>query len=252
MIEARGVSHHIGAKRILDDVSLCLERGKVTAILGPNGSGKSTLMKCLIGVLRSQEGEVSLDGRPLSAFSFEGLARRRAYLAQGHAIDFPFTVMEVVMLGRHPYMGKGTEGSNDAGARLALERTDTWHLHKRLFPTLSGGEQQRVQISRVLAQVQGLSDACLFLDEPTSALDLKYQFMVVDILGKLAREQGLAVCVILHDIQLAKRFADQIALLKEGRLYANGSAAEILNTKNVAYLHEIPEALARDIVTVTA
>lgn len=252
MIEARGVSYHIGDKRILDDVSLCLEQGKVTAILGPNGSGKSTLMKCLIGVLRSQEGEVCLDGQPLSAFSVEDLARRRAYLAQGHAIDFPFTVMEVVMLGRHPHMDTGQGGGHDMGARLALERTDTWHLRERLFPTLSGGEQQRVQIARVMAQVQGLNDGCLFLDEPTSALDLKHQFMVVDILAKLAREQRLAICVILHDIQLAKRFADQIALLKEGRLYANGSAAEVLDTKNVAYLYEIPEALARDIVTVTA
>ncbi len=250
MIEARRLSWHIGAKRILDDVSLCLERGNVTAILGPNGSGKSTLMKCMVGIHRAHQGEVCLDDRPLSAFGFEELARRRAYLAQGHAIDFPFTAMEVVLLGRHPHMGAGIDGYDDAGARLAFERTDTWHLRDRLFPTLSGGEQQRVQIARVLAQVHELGDACLFLDEPTSALDLKHQFMIVDILGKLAREQRLAVCVILHDIQLAKRFADQVILLKEGRSYATGPAMDVLDSGNVAALYEIPETLAKDIVTV--
>lgn len=252
MIEAKRLSWHIGTKRILDDVSLSLEQGKVTAILGPNGSGKSTLMKCLTGLHPLQHGEVRLDGQPLSAFGFDDLARRRGYLAQGHAIDFPFTAMEVVMLGRHPHMDTGQKGNDHKGARLALERTDTWHLRERLFPTLSGGEQQRVQIARVLAQVQDLDGACLFLDEPTSALDLKHQFMVVDILAKLAREQHLAICIILHDIQLAKRFADQVALLKNGRLYATGPAIDVLNSNNVAALYEIPEVLARDIVTVSA
>ena len=209
-------------------------------------------MKCLTGLHPLQQGEVRLDGQPLSAFGFDDLARRRGYLAQGHGIDFPFTAMEVVMLGRHPHMDTGQKGNDHKGARLALERTDTWHLRERLFPTLSGGEQQRVQIARVLAQVQDLDGACLFLDEPTSALDLKHQFMVVGILAKLAREQHLAICVILHDIQLAKRFADQVALLKNGRLYATGPAIDVLNSNNVAALYEIPEVLARDIVTVSA
>lgn len=252
MIEAQRLSWRIGTKQIIDDVSLRLERGKVTAILGPNGSGKSTLMKCLIGLHPLQQGDVRLDGQSLSAFGFEDLARRRAYLAQGHAIDFPFTAMEVVMLGRHPHMNTDQKGDDYKGARQALEQTDTWHLRERLFPTLSGGEQQRVQIARVLTQVQDLDGACLFLDEPTSALDLKHQFMVADILAKLARDQQLAICVILHDIQLAKRFADQVALLKDGRLYATGPAIDVLDSNNVSALYEIPEALARDIVTVTA
>lgn len=251
MIEAHAISWRAGTKPILDGVSVHLEPGRVTAIVGPNGSGKSTLMKCLVGVLRPATGVVHLDGRPLADFGLDELARRRAFLAQGHAINFPFTATEVVLLGRHPYAGEGEDVGDLARARSALERADVWHLRERLFPTLSGGEQQRVQIARVLAQVQGLDGAFLFLDEPTSALDLKHQYMVFDMLRELAREQHMAVCVILHDIQLARRYADNAILMKEGRLFAAGPAIDVLDARNVAELFEIPEALARDIVAVS-
>lgn len=248
MIEAKNLSWRAGAKSILDGIDFRLAPNSVTAIIGPNGSGKSTLMKCLVGVLRPDSGEVCLDGAPLSTFDLEALAKRRAFLAQGHAIDFPFTVTEVVLMGRHPHAAQGHSKGPQNDTRRALEYTDTWHLRDRLFPTLSGGEQQRVQIARVLTQIQDLDDAYLFLDEPTSALDLKHQFMVFELLHDLARDQRMSICVILHDVRLARRYADQAVMLKDGRVFASGATGDVMTPENVAGLFEISTILARDIV----
>ena len=240
MIEATNVCYRVGATVILDEVGLHLTPGTVTAILGPNGAGKSTLLKCLTGALQPDAGRIVLDGRPLSDYSLAALAGKRAVLSQASFINFPFSVLEIVMMGRSPYAGSQATGSDAGVVREVLENVDAWHLQQRIFPTLSGGERQRVHLARVLAQVWDRQDASLFLDEPTTALDLKHQHQILRLTRRIAQERHMAVCLILHDLNLAMQYADQGVLMQAGRVVASGAVREVLTPGNIATVFEVP------------
>jgi len=240
MIAAENISYTIKHRPILDEVSVSLRPGTVTALLGPNGAGKSSLLKCLSGSVQPSTGEVHLDGVRLQNYSLLELSRRRAVLSQSTALSFPFTALELVLMGRNPHTdGPGQEDAQDR-ARQALESVDAWSLRDRIFPTLSGGEQQRVQLARVLAQIWGQRQACLFLDEPTAALDLKHQHLVFQLIRRLARGNGLTVCVILHDPHLARRYCDRAILMQQGQVFTAGAIAEVLAAENIERVFEIP------------
>jgi len=161
-------------KHALKGIDLDVPRGSIFGLLGPNGAGKSTLLKCLTGSYHPNAGMIKLDDKPLAHYSLDRLSRKRAVLSQSNPINFPFTVFEIGRRGRNPYV-KNNSAPNDMEVSLAaLESVDALHLKERIFPTLSGGEQQRVQLARVLAQLWEQENAYLFLDEPTSALDLKH------------------------------------------------------------------------------
>jgi len=240
MIVAKNVSYNIGKKNLLNDVSASIELGKVTAILGPNGAGKSTLLKCLTGVLKPASGSVSLDNKGLHDYSLTQLSKKRAVLSQSNPISFPFTALEIVMMGRNPYVNNNYGNEDFATALEVLECVDAIHLKDRVFPTLSGGEQQRIQLARVLAQLWEQQNAYLFLDEPTSALDLKHQHQILSLVNKAAAGKNLAVCVIMHDLHLAWRYADQVILMKEGGIFTSGTMQKVLTAKNIEYVFEIP------------
>ena len=244
MIAAENISYTIKHRPILDEVSVSLRPGTVTALLGPNGAGKSSLLKCLSGSVQPSTGEVRLDGVRLQNYSLLELSRRRAVLSQSTALSFPFTALELVMMGRNPHADGSTqegvqEGAQDR-ARQALESVDAWSLRDRIFPTLSGGEQQRVQLARVLAQIWGQRQACLFLDEPTAALDLKHQHRVFQLIRQFSRSHGLTVCVILHDPHLARRYCDRAILMQQGQVFTAGAIAEVLAADNIERVFEIP------------
>lgn len=237
MIAARDISRRVAGRNIPDRVSVDIAAGCVTAIIGPNGAGKSTLLKALTGALPLDAGEVFLGGRPLGHYPLRDLARRRAVLSQGTAVTFPFLVSEIVAMGRAPH--DGPAASDAAAIRQALECVDAWHLRDRIFPTLSGGERQRVQLARVLAQVWGQTAAYLFLDEPTSELDLKHQHQILQLVSGLAADQGMAVCIVMHDLGLVRRYADRAIVMQDGRCVAQGAVADTVTADIICDVFDI-------------
>lgn len=225
MLSTEHVSLTIRDKTLLKDLSLTIKPGEVLAVLGPNGAGKSTLLKLLSAELKPSQGQITLNAKPLTAWTKAEQARLRAVLPQSSRLSFPFSAEEVVMMGRTPYRHSHTHNQNRQAVHAALQIAHVEHLAQRLFTSLSGGEQQRVQLARVLAQlwqVDSEQARYLLLDEPTSALDLAHQHHVLGLAQHLAKTWNLGVLTVLHDLNLAALYADQIAILKEGQLQTYG------------------------------
>ncbi len=229
-----------GDKLLIEDISISARPGEITAIAGPNGAGKSTLLKALAGDLEAASGAILLDGRPLSAYRPRDLARLRAVLPQQTLLTFAFTVEEVVAMGRHPHHGAATgdHASNQAAIEQAMQTTETTPLAQRTYPTLSGGEQSRANLARVLAQ----ETPVLLLDEPTAALDIRHQHLVLDIARELA-DAGATVVAVLHDLNLAAVYADQLILLDWGRVAASGPPREVLTAERLRSVFACPVAI---------
>ncbi|MGY3894190.1 heme ABC transporter ATP-binding protein [Aeromonas enterica] len=230
-----------GGRLILDRLDLSLQAGTLTALLGPNGAGKSSLLKCLTGELE-HEGEISLFGRERQAWPAIELAHRVGVLPQSSSLNFPFLCEEVVAMGRLPHSEPASR--RDQIVRAAMTHAGVEHLAGRLYPGLSGGERQRVQFARILAQIWQAPDdpqqaRLLLLDEPTSALDLKYQHQLLTMARALAA-RNTAVLVVLHDLNLAARYADRLVMLEQGRLMADGAPAEVLTPALIDRLYDYP------------
>ncbi|MDQ7986364.1 heme ABC transporter ATP-binding protein [Pseudomonas sp. G34] len=229
MLCAHKLSILRGDNRVLVDIDLGLQPGQVLGVLGPNGAGKSTLLGALCGELSPAAGEVTLGGRPLQDWQGTERARRLAVLPQSSSLSFGFAVGDVVMMGRMPH---GTGRERDAQiVGEALQAADAKHLAERSYLELSGGERQRVHLARVLAQLwPGGAEQTLLLDEPTSMLDPLHQHTTLQAVHRFA-EQGAAVLVILHDLNLAARYCDRLLLLNDGRMHAVGLPAEVLRAE---------------------
>ena len=215
----------------LRDVTISIARGSITGILGPNGCGKSTLLKLLAGVLAPQQGSVTLDSRPLASLSRREIARHIAVVPQETHPAFDYTAMEMVLMGRHPHLGRfALEGPADFEiARDALTATGTLPFAERAFATLSGGEKQRVVIASALAQQPDV----LLLDEPTASLDLGFQLEVAALLARLNRERQVTMAIATHDLNLAASLCDSLVLLRDGRVVAHGPAGDVLTAAAV-------------------
>ena len=225
----------LGGATILDGVDLTVHAGEVVSLIGPNGAGKSTLLGVLSGDVPTT-GRVTLAGEPLRHWSTTEAAMRRGVLVQRVTLSFPFTARQVVEMGRAPWARTPAEEHDEETVARAMGLTDTTHLADRTFNSLSGGEQARVSLARVLAQGAGV----LLLDEPTAALDLHHEELVLG----LARERaaaGDAVVVVLHDLNLAAAYADRVAVLDGGRLAAVGAPAEVLRPELLSqvYQHDV-------------
>ncbi|EKT62381.1 heme ABC transporter ATP-binding protein [Providencia burhodogranariea] len=231
LLEARNLSFQIGDKVLIDDISLSIQQHEMVVIIGPNGAGKSSLLKLLTGFTPPTHGECLLEGLALTKWQHNALARKRAVMKQQNSLSFAFTVEDVVAMGRSPY---GSEHKQQA-IEEALEKTDCIELRGRDFRQLSGGEQQRVQLARVLAQVwqPNNNPACLFLDEPTSALDLYHQQHSLRLLHQLTREHPFGVCCVLHDLNLTALYADRVYLIHQGKLAASGTPEQVLTAENL-------------------
>ncbi len=218
------------SEAVLNDLSCLILSGRVLGILGPNGSGKSTLLKLLARVFEPQQGKIELLGDSLSSLSQLEVAKRVALVPQETVQVFPFTISEMVMMGRSPHHqgwgGWHWEDSQDwAIAQNAMEELDVAHLGDRLVTEVSGGERQRAVIARALVQ----EPQVLLLDEPTAFLDLHHQLDIARIIKRLNRDRGLTVVLVSHDLNLASQYCDHVLLLNHGRLAAMGSPQKVLN-----------------------
>ena len=232
MLEIRNISVEIAGKRLLDDVSLDIQRGEIFALLGPNGSGKSMLISTITGEQTPQSGSVRFHGNAISKWHPQSLARHLAVLPQQSLLSFPFTGREVADLSRIPH---NTGREIDAAiVDEVLNELDAQGLSKKLYPNLSGGEQQRIQLARVLSQVWQAAKLprLLILDEPSSYFDLAHQRLLLELLLKLVGND-FSVLVVLHDINMAMSCADRVVLLKAGRVHAFADTQSVITKENL-------------------
>lgn len=243
MLEASNVTFRVGNKTLLYGVSVAFAPGKLHLIIGPNGAGKSTLIKVLARLLRPQAGSVTYEGADVSRASESDLARRRAVLSQAVEVAFPLTVREVVMMGRYPHFGGRPGPPDEQVVDELMEFFEVTEFGGRDYRTLSGGERQRVNFARVLAQLWRAGSGAhpapvptptpascryLFLDEPLTFLDIRHQIAFMKKVRGFADAPDVVTVGVVHDLNLAARFADRIVLLNHGRVVAAGAPAEVL------------------------
>ena len=242
MLIARNLDCHRGRRQVLTGIDLDLRAGEVLGVLGANGAGKSTLLGTLAGEIAAPAPALTLHGRTLSDWPIHALARTRAVLPQSPGLSFDLDVTEVVTMGSYPFAELDRDAL-DALIRRALELADVSHLALRDYQSLSGGEQQRVQFARTLVQVLACRSAddyrALLLDEPISSLDPRHQLQLLNSVRALSRTDGLAVLVVLHDVNLAARWCDRLLLLSDGHTVAIGSPAEVLTEANLTRVYGI-------------
>ncbi len=233
MLQLQNLSYKIGSKVILEDVSLDFIPGKLNLIIGPNGAGKSTLVKLICQQIKPSNGTILFDNRHLQRFSTSDLSKFRAVLSQNVELAFPLKVSEVVMMGRYPHFSSKPTPKDFEACEAAMQFFDVLELSSRDYMTLSGGEKQRVHFARVVAQIWfPIENQCryLILDEPLTFLDVHYQFHFMHKLLELLKQKDIVVIGVVHDLNLAAKFADQIILLHQGKLLINGTAEEVLTT----------------------
>lgn len=228
-------SFSYSSQLVLDQISMQISKGEVVSIVGPNGSGKSTLLRCICRVLQPKGGVVYLNNQDVAHLKPRELARLLGYVPQSGAEVFPLTVYEAVLLGRKPYLswGVGPKDREIVDRILRFMKIDEFAL--KYINEMSGGEKQRVLIARALAQ----EPEVLLLDEPTSNLDIKHQLEVLGLLQKFAREGGMTVIMVLHDLNLASRFSQKLVLISEGKVFASGPPAAVLNPANISAVYGV-------------
>lgn len=242
-LEASRISFGYGKALVLKKIGFSVQRGEFMALIGPNGSGKTTLLKIILGTLAPIGGELLLDGKPVFSYPLKERAKKIAYVSQQPFFSFPLTVLELVSLGRYPYSSRFRHGTEDGRAvEEALALTDSFSLRERKLTTLSGGEKQKVLISRALAQSRHL----LLMDEPTVHLDLYFQLQILKTLKEICRDKGLTVVAVLHDLNLVSLFADRTLLLKSGELQAFGKTQEVVNERNIKEAFGVEVVARRD------
>ncbi len=221
---------------ILEDISTALPRGKVTGIIGPNGSGKTTLIKNLSRVLSPDKGSIFVLGKALTGYRQRELALVTGMVFQEKETTFEFSVFDLVMMGRYPYKKKFEMENDEDRLKVleALEKTDVLELKDKCFTALSGGEKQRVMIARALAQEPEI----LILDEPIAHLDLHHQVEILNLVRRLVKEKQISVLMILHDLNFAYGFCDEVVLLKSGRIYKQGDPRQVITKENIKQVYE--------------
>jgi len=244
-LEVKSLDFSFSESPVLRDISLKVADGEFLGLMGPNGSGKTTLLRCITNFLSDWRGSIKVDDRPIRDFGPRALAKVFAEVPQISSTDFPFTAHDIVMMGRIPHMGTMLEGETRLDMRIvqqAMKRTNTLQFANRLFGELSGGERQRVIIARALAQ----QPKVLLLDEPTVYLDISGQFEMMDLIKGLNKEQNITTVTVLHDINMAARYCDRIALLNGGRLEAVGSPEEVLTPEIIQSVYGLDVSVRRD------
>ena len=236
-IELRDINFSVKDILILKDISLHLDHGMV-GIIGPNGAGKTTLLRIVSGYLKPQAGSVWIDGKNITEYDARHLAQKMALVPQNFAMEYDFTVLEIVLMGRntHKRAFESDSAQDVAMARECIRKAGIAHLENRSVIGLSGGEWQRMIIARALCQQSGI----LLLDEPVSSLDIKHQVGILQMVRDMTVQSGLLCLCVLHDLNLARHFCDSVTLMKEGRILGTGGTKEIMNQKTLEQVYDTP------------
>ncbi len=243
-IEVKNLKFAYKEDLVLRDICFNIKKGVFLSMVGPNGSGKSTLLKLLNNIYSSKTASILIEGKDIKAFKKKDLARKIAFVPQDTAINYEFTVWEVVLMGRHPYKGR-FESENKSDHKLAeeaLKLTNTFHLKDRIITELSGGERQRVLIARALAQEPSI----ILLDEPTAHLDINHQIEILSLLQKLNKEKGTTIVLVIHDINLGIRYSDEIIMLNKGEILGRGRPEEVITKENIKQAYNLTVAIDRN------
>ncbi|TJZ63209.1 heme ABC transporter ATP-binding protein [Sphingobacterium olei] len=248
MLRVEKITYEVKGRKLLKDVSFQLRKGEVLALLGANGAGKSSLMRLLCGDTVPTEGQVSLMGKPLQQYSPMELAKKRAMLAQHNNMSMAFKVGEIVQMGRYPHYRSMPSIHDQEIVEEVMDVCGVSIFTDRSYLSLSGGEQQRVQLARVLVQIWDNPDSLLLLDEPVSALDLQFQQQVLALTKALSRK-GFMVVVVLHDINLAALYSDRILMLKNGRKWCEGTPIEVMEKQNIYTVFSVQADVSIDTKT---
>lgn len=244
-IVAENLSLHLSGFDLLRNIDLTLEAGKVNVLVGPNGAGKSSLLRVLTGEMKPSKGDVRINQQQLNDWSMQDRANLLAVLPQHSDLNFPFTAAEVVGLGRIPH--KTGYAKDQAIIAEALALVDASYLQRRLYTQMSGGEKQRVQLARVLAQIwepSDLGEQFLVLDEPTAAFDLSHQQLTLSIVRQFAA-RGVGVLMVLHDLNLAARCADNLVVVNGGSIEASGAPDEVLTKELIYKVFDVQSVIAK-------
>lgn len=236
LLKINNLSGGYHKETIIKDISLEIDKGDFMGIIGPNGSGKTTLLRLMSRVLIPQKGNIALEGKNIAHMELKEFAQLIAFVPQDTLITFPFTVWEIVLMGRIPHLKRlQLETKEDyLIAEKALIMTDALYLKDKKIDELSSGERQRVVIAKALAQEPLL----LFLDEPTSHLDIGHQIQILDLLKRLNRQNNLTIVMVVHDLNLASEYCNRIVLLNEGRIFKEGSPSDVLTYQNIEAVYK--------------
>lgn len=238
MIELKHIQVSYGKREILHDIDAAIAPGRITAVMGPNGCGKTTLLRCIGGLLEPTSGSVEIDGQEVGSYSARALAQKVAFVRQQAQTDFEFSAFETVLMGRNPYQHHlQNESQKDWDiVEQCMKQTNTWHLRLAKPAEMSGGEMQRVMIARALAQ----QTPVLLMDEPVSNLDIAHQLEIM----RLLRTTDKTVVIVIHDLNLALQFCDDLMLIHNGALLFHGRMADGLTTENIATAYGVKSHMA--------
>ena len=241
-LEINGIRFSYGGRPALKEVTFSVKGGEVVGFIGPNGSGKTTLIKCIDRILKPKAGVVLVDGGEVGKVGLKERSRLMAYVPQSAHSVFSSTVFDTLLLGRKPYISWGLSQRDKEVVSQAISLMGLEDYTLRQFNELSGGERQKVLITRALVQ----EPEVLLLDEPTSNLDLRHQIEVLNIIRWVAREKGITVLMVMHDLNLASRFSDRLIMLKEGKVWDGGTPAEVLTPENMREVYGIEATIYRN------
>ena len=242
-LTARDISVGYGKKSIIKEVNIAIYDNEFSVIIGPNGCGKSTLLKTLSRIMQPQCGEIRLDGKDVFRAKPKWVARQLSLLAQGAVITEPLNIYELVSRGRYPYQSFLFQWSteDERAVQDALKAVDLWPMAQKLVSELSGGQRQRVWFAMTLAQQTPI----ILLDEPTTYLDIAHQIEMLDLCQRL-HQQGKTLVLVLHDINLALRYASRLIMMKEGQIYAEGKPEKIITEQNIKNVFGLPCRIISD------
>lgn len=236
-IKVNNLNYSVNDKNILKDICVSINRGKFYSIIGPNGSGKTTLLKNITNSLKVNKNTVLIENKDILSYNSKELAQNLSYVPQENSCDFDFSVWDIVLMGRYPYLGKFQQESDEDLdiVKSCLTKTKTYHLKDKNIKFLSGGERQRVFIARALAQQTNI----LLLDEPISMLDIHHQLEIMDTLKGLNSNMDITTLCVLHDLNIASEYSDTLILVNEGEIVAMGTPDEVLTIENIQKVYNV-------------
>lgn len=250
MLKVEGVTYKVKERTVVRDVTFTIRPGEVVTLVGANGAGKSTLLRMISGEYKPAKGNILLYGKPLHQYDAGQLATMKATLSQHNAVNMDFLCREIVMMGRYPYHRNSPTEKDKQIVTETMEVCGVTPLAERSYMHLSGGEQQRVQLARILAQLWDRGKGLIILDEPVAGLDMLYQQQTMAIVKALA-QKGYMVIAALHEINLAAQYADRILMMKNGRRWTDGTPCEVLTPLNIYAVYEVETEVAINPHTLT-